>query len=533
MKRTVLTVITIITATICLSAKTDSATVSDLELEMWLKEYATATDEGIKDGNDSTVAPPDTIRPDTLTLPATAISTKTDSDSIAPKNAHSIISDAFSKSNGMKQNNSKKTTTKAKTSSGSKTKSTKKNNHHKSTPRPVIPKIELCKQQLISAEDSLIIHIQALTKADYNPLFMEWVKGIAPYKNKSLTDADSTITELRNGIKKEVSLTEPDLYDYHRSQLPKTSDIKSKNIKGADKEKLLLHSDLLSIKNDNIIEIAGPKIPKWKPGAKIQLQASQNFISANWYKGGESNITGFLYVMGSCNYNNRKGIEWDNKLEWKLGVNSTGSDSLRMLRINDDLLRINSKLGVKAISTFFYTAEIDFQTTLFNTYKSQTYIRTSGPFSPIRTNISLGMDYKYKDKLSIFLSPLSYKLVYVADTSYHSSVAHNENIPHQVGMENGARMINQLGALLRIGWEHKFNESIDMEVKFSFFGNYVGYRKGIETDLEVIANFQINRFLSAKISLNPRYDSTVPTADGTKPKLQFRELISLGFNYIL
>ena len=54
-----------------------------------------------------------------------------------------------------------------------------------------------------------------------------------------------------------------------------------------------------------------------------------------------------------------------------------------------------------------------------------------------------------------------------------------------------------------------------------------------EIDCEIIGNFRINRYLSAKVSLNPRYDTTIILSDGTKPKFQFKEFISLGFNYIL
>ena len=44
----------------------------------------------------------------------------------------------------------------------------------------------------------------------------------------------------------------------------------------------------------------------------------------------------------------------------------TKKDSLRWLRVNEDLLRLNSKLGYKAFKNFYYTAEWDFQTSLFN-----------------------------------------------------------------------------------------------------------------------------------------------------------------------
>ena len=240
-----------------------------------------------------------------------------------------------------------------------------------------------------------------------------------------------------------------------------------------------------------------------------------------------------MYAMGYFNYDNRKGLQWDNKAEWKLGLYGMASDSLRWLRVNEDLLRLNSKLGYKAFKNFYYTAEWDFQTSLFNTYKSNTYVRASGPFSPIRMSLSAGMDYKWKSMVSVFVSPLSYKLIYVADMSYREGVLPEENIAHQVGITDGTRRSNQLGALIRTDFDYDFNESIGMEVHFSFFGNYAGKIKGVEVGCEVIGNFKINRFLSAKVSLYPRYDSTTVPADGGKPKLQFYELISLGFNYKL
>ena len=117
--------------------------------------------------------------------------------------------------------------------------------------------------------------------------------------------------------------------------------------------------------------------------------------------------------------------------------------------------------------------------------------------------------------------------------SYKEGVLPEENIAHQVGITDGTRQSNQLGALVRTDFDYDFNESIGMEVHFSFFGNYVGKIKGVEVGCEVIGNFKINRFLSAKVSLYPRYDSTTIPADGGKPKMQFYELISLGFNYKL
>ena len=393
---------------------------------------------------------------------------------------------------------------------------------------------------LIAEVDSQLTTSNVQHSTQVNPLFMDWVLGGIGGKEQGvggmeygIWSDDSVVFEVRKDVKDYIRTTAPELYTYHKSDLPSIGELQTSRITHADKTKLLLNLDTLNKNKTSQLKVDLPAISRWSKGAKFQVHASQNYISSNWYKGGESNMAVTTYAMGYFNYDNRKGLQWDNKAEWKLGLYGMASDSLRWLRVNEDLLRLNSKLGYKAFKNFYYTAEWDFQTSLFNTYKSNTYVRASGPFSPIRMSLSAGMDYKWKSMVSVFVSPLSYKLIYVADMSYREGVLPEENIAYQVGITDGTRRSNQLGALIRTDFDYDFNESRGMEVHFSFFGNYAGKIKGVEVGCEVIGNFKINRFLSAKVSLYPRYDSTTVPADGGKPKLQFYELISLGFNYKL
>lgn len=393
---------------------------------------------------------------------------------------------------------------------------------------------------LIAEVDSQLATSSSQHTTQVNPLFMDWVlvgisgkeQGVGS-REYGIWSEDSIVAEVRKDVKDYIRTTAPELYTYHKSDLPSIGELQTSHITHADKAKLLLNLDTLNKNKTSQLKVDLPAISRWSKGAKFQVHASQNYISQNWYKGGESNMAMTMYAMGYFNYNNRRGLQWDNKVEWKLGLYGMSSDSLRWLHVNEDLLRLNSKLGYKAFKNFYYTAEWDVQTSLFNTYKSNTHVRASGPFSPIRMSLSAGMDYKWKSMVSVFVSPLSYKLIYVADMRTKDGVSETENIAYQVGITDGTRRSNQLGALIRTDFDYDFNESIGMEVHFSFFGNYAGKIKGVEVGCEVIGNFKINRFLSAKVSLYPRYDSTTVPADGGKPKLQFYELISLGFNYKL
>ena len=90
----------------------------------------------------------------------------------------------------------------------------------------------------------------------------------------------------------------------------------------------------------------------WTLGGNGYLQFSQNYISANWYKGGESTkslLSGFTW---QANYDDRQRVQFENKIEWKLGFITAPSDTVHSYKANNDLLRLSSKLGYKAFSTW-------------------------------------------------------------------------------------------------------------------------------------------------------------------------------------
>ena len=66
---------------------------------------------------------------------------------------------------------------------------------------------------------------------------------------------------------------------------------------------------------------------------------------------------------------------------------------------------------------------------------------------------------------------------------------------------------------------------VALETKFYMYTNY----HDVEMDLEVNCDFIITRFFSARLMLHPRYDTSVIMDGDTRAKMQFRELLSIGF----
>lgn len=359
-----------------------------------------------------------------------------------------------------------------------------------------------------------------------NPLFLDWV--FLKKQDLALTvDTNSMISRLRAAVKQYVANTEPELFLFYGDDLPSMSNLYVVTTSKVESP-LLSVSPITLPQGNERFKVPQPEKSQWISFMNIQVQATQNYISSNWYNGGESNMTLLSNINAAANYDNNKNLQWDNTLLFKSGFNSSTSDTIHKLRANEDLINITSKLGIKAVNKWFYTASADLSATFFNTFLPNSHERTSGFLSPIRFNATIGMDFKYKKTISVLLSPLAFKLVYVNDTSRHSDAV-KSTIADKVGIEKGENTLRQFGSSVVIQGSYSFSREIRVDSKMKFYTNY----KGIEWDWEIIGNFIINRFLSTRVAINPRFDNTVKQRDNSRAKLQFKEYISIGFNYLL
>jgi hypothetical protein len=118
---------------------------------------------------------------------------------------------------------------------------------------------------------------------------------------------------------------------------------------------------------------------------------------------------------------------------------------------------------------------------------------------------------------SISVSPVSYKLIHVSDTARVNGT--------EYGLLPGQQTQHNIGSSVRVEYTWKPVREVALYSKFYFYTNY----RQVEIDLEVNCDFIINRWLAARLSLHPRYDSSVIMEGDEKAKIQFRELLSIGF----
>ena len=258
----------------------------------------------------------------------------------------------------------------------------------------------------------------------------------------------------------------------------------------------------------------------WTYGGNISLQMTQNYVSGNWYKGGESTNTALGYLALKANYNDNEKVQWDNLLEAKYGITSSPSDTCHKYLVSNDLLRIYSKLGVQASKRWYYTISGEFNTQFSNSYKKNTNDVLAAFMSPANLILSIGMDYKIKTKkldFSLLLSPLAYNWRYVGDDRVNQTT---------YGLKDGRKSLNLFGSKLTSTWTWQIIPTVAWTSRLYYFTDYTTS----QAEWENTFNFLLNKYLSAQLFVHGRYDDSATPVEGSS-YFQIKEYLSFGINY--
>ena len=351
--------------------------------------------------------------------------------------------------------------------------------------------------------------------------------------NKALAlDSESAgkdpVTDAIDAALMKMYMKRPDLVNTTESDLKATGSILENVDKPIENQvefvEEVMQPSILDIPQDipDTVMVRKPKF--WTYKADGFLQFMQNYVSGNWYKGGESNYSMLGALTLEANYDNKEKWIWDNKLELKLGLLLSSTDTLHKVKSNEDLIRFTSKVGLQASHRWYYTLQLQTYTQFTPGYKSNDPKVYSDFFSPFNLNLGLGMDYKVESKNkrltgTINLSPVAINYRYVGRLSLSTSY----------GLDEGKHSMAEFGPLVTANIVWKFNDVISWKSRLFGFTSF----KRVEVEWENTFELRVSKYITANLFLFPRFDDASKSGkyDEDLGYLQFREYSSLGFAY--
>jgi hypothetical protein len=275
----------------------------------------------------------------------------------------------------------------------------------------------------------------------------------------------------------------------------------------------------------------------WKTGGVVSLNMAQTSMT-NWASGGQNSVAlnGIVNVFANL----KKGkSRWDNSLDLGYGILKQGKNT--SFRKTDDKVDFLSKYGREAFTNFFYAALFNFKTQMAPGYNyPNDTVKISNLFSPAYFLFALGLDYKPNAYFSAFVAPVTGKLTIVNDKLLSDAGA--------FGVTPGKKSMSEIGGYIRViytknDFKSEFMKNVSFTTKIDLFSNYLKNPQNIVVNWENFIAMKINKYITASFSTDLIYDDKIKvpfdkngdgiiaTGESVGSKIQFKEILGVGFSY--
>ncbi len=284
----------------------------------------------------------------------------------------------------------------------------------------------------------------------------------------------------------------------------------------------------------------------WKYEGRIRLNIN-TIVLSNWADGGESSLAGATYFDMVLKYE-KNNFKFENYFTTIYGMQLYRYSKSRK---SEDKMKLNSSVAHRFKENWFYNAQLEFKSQYSKGYKyPNDSVAVSDWLAPAYLTLSLGIENKSINGLSIFVSPMAGKLIFVmnqdlADDGLFGVKPAERNEVGEV-IVPGENIKAELGVNVKLRYRKEIIKNVDLSSYLVLYNNYADIdpsnRWNIDVDWETLFDFTINKYFVANLYLHMIYDhnTKVPeyeVIDGNRVKtgetlkLQVKQNYGLGLAF--
>jgi|SRR5688572_902740 len=278
----------------------------------------------------------------------------------------------------------------------------------------------------------------------------------------------------------------------------------------------------------------------WKKGGLASLSFTQVSLS-NWAAGGQNSIAGMALFNYFANYLKDKN-SWDSNIDIGYGLTQSGDDEPIK---SEDKINLATKYGRHAFKKWYYSVLLGFKSQFTEGYNyPNDSVKISNFLAPGYITLAFGMDYKPNDYFSLFISPLTSRLIIVNDDDLADigsfGVDPAEYDALGVKVKDGDKTRFEFGAGIKAVYQKDIMENVNLMTKLELFSNYLEDPQNVDVNWEVLIAMKVNKYITATLSTQLLYDdNTIITEDNNEdgiideagPRTQFKEVLGIGLAY--
>ena len=279
--------------------------------------------------------------------------------------------------------------------------------------------------------------------------------------------------------------------------------------------------DLQAASNKKVTDLKVDSGKIWKTGGMLNVNLGQGSQS-NWAAGGDDFSFSAASYLGFYALYKKDRYSWDNTLDFNYGFINTTSQGTRK---NDDRLDLLSKAGYALTPKLSLAALLNFHSQFSKGYsyeKDGSKELLSDFLAPGYLLISLGLDYKPAEGLSIFVSPVTSRWTFVNNDFLSAKGAY--------GVDPGEKVKNEIGAFASINYMTGLNKLITYKGRLDLFSNYAHNPQNVDVMMNNMFTAKLSKILTASLALDLIYDDDVKLfgPNNDSPALQLKQMIAIG-----